>query len=126
MCMFLKAIYEDRKHFPPMGSLKHESIACLFSSSHSQNYKMKWEMRYGLTSPTSYCLTSHPEIIKKLLLAEEATTHCESKNVKSEGSAQAVSAFCYSAAIQVLRFGLGPQMSRKIHFPLPKLLSVCL
>lgn len=84
MCMFLKAINEDRKHFPPMGSLKHKSVACLFSSSHSQNYKMKCEMRYGLSSTTSYCLTFHPEIIKKLLLAEEAT-HCESKNDEEWG-----------------------------------------
>lgn len=43
----------------------------------------------------------------------------ESKNVKSEGGG-------YRAAVGVLSFGLGSQMSRKIHFPLSKLLSVCL
>lgn len=50
----------------------------------------------------------------------------ERKNVTNAGAAQAGGAFCYSAAGEVLRYGLGPQMSRKIHFPLPKLLSVCL
>ena len=51
----------------------------------------------------------------------------ESKNVKSEGRAAAVGGvLCYHTAVVVLGFGLGSQMSRKIHFPLTKLLSVCL
>lgn len=47
----------------------------------------------------------------------EQKQYSEVKTSSEGGALAGSSVLCYSAAVEVLRFGLGSQMSRKIHFP---------